>query len=67
MFEVATLTYGMLASFVLASISNNQRANRANPRIVTMFGWGLMAFSLTLSLLLSGWLLYKSVLGSLSL
>lgn len=61
MFEVATLTYGMLASFVLASISNNQRANRDNPRIVTMFGWGLMAFSLSLSLLLSGWLLYKTI------
>lgn len=61
MFEFAALTYGMLASFVLASISNNNRANRDNPRIVTLFGWTLMGFSLTLSLLLSGWLLYKTI------
>jgi hypothetical protein len=63
MFEFAALTYGMLASFVLASISSNNRANRDNPRIVTLFGWTLMGFSLTLSLLLSGWLVYKTVGG----
>jgi hypothetical protein len=63
MFEFAALTYGMLASFVLASISNNKRANRENPRIVTLFGWSLMAFSVTLSLLLSGWLAYDSIGG----
>jgi uncharacterized membrane protein len=63
MFEFAALTYGMLASFVLASISNNKKANRANPRIVTMFGWCLMAFSLTLSLLLSGFVAYKTIGG----
>lgn len=63
MFEFAAFTYGILASFVLASISNNKRANRDNPRIVTLFGWGLMAFSLTLSLLLSGWIAYQT-LGS---
>lgn len=62
MFEFAALTYGMLASFVLASISNNQKAARRNPRIVTLCGWGLMAFSLTLSLLLSGYVAY-SVIG----
>ena len=61
MFEFAALSYGMLASFVLASITNNNRANRDNPRIVTMFGWMLMAFSLTLSLLLSGFAVYKVV------
>ena len=59
MFEFAALTYGMLASFVLASITSNHKANRDNPRIVTMFGWGLMAFSLTLSLLLSGFAVYR--------
>ena len=63
MFEFAALTYGMLASFVLASITNNKKANRDNPRIVTMFGWGLMAFSLTLSLLLSGFAAYHMVGG----
>jgi uncharacterized membrane protein len=63
MFEFAAFTYGILASFVLASISNNKRANRETPRVVTLFGWGLMAFSLTLSLLLSGWVVYRTVAG----
>ena len=64
MFEFAALTYGMLASFVLASISNNKKANRVNPRIVTLFGWGLMAFSLTLALLLSGFVAYRVIGGA---
>ena len=63
MFEFAAFTYGILASFVLASISSNKRANRENSRVVTLFGWGLMAFSLTLSLLLSGWVMYSTVGG----
>lgn len=61
MFEFAAFTYGVLASFVLASLNSNKRANRATPRVVTMFGWCLMAFSLTLSLLLSGWVVYKAI------
>ncbi len=65
MFEFAALTYGMLASFVLASITNNQKAKRDNPRIVTLFGWGLMAFSLTLALLLSGFVAYRTIGGDL--
>ncbi|HEV2567395.1 hypothetical protein [Sphingomonas sp.] len=63
MFEFAAFTYGVLASFVLASISNNTRAERANPRILTMFGWCLMAFSLTLSLLLTGFVAYRTIGG----
>jgi hypothetical protein len=66
MFEFAAFTYGILASFVLASISSNKRANRENPRIVTWFGWGLMAFSLTLSLLLSGWVMYSTIGGGIA-
>jgi hypothetical protein len=66
MFEFAAFTYGVLASFVLASINSNSRANRASPAIVTLFGWGLMAFSLTLSLLLSGWIAYQAVGGRLA-
>lgn len=64
MFEFAALTYGVLASFVLASASNNKRANRANPRVVTLFGLGLMAFSLTLSVLLSAWVAYQVAGGN---
>lgn len=64
MFEFAALTYGMLASFVLASLANNRKANRADPRIVTMFGWGLMAFSATLSMLLTGWVAMRAIEGT---
>jgi uncharacterized membrane protein len=63
MFEFAAFTYGVLASFVLASIRNNKRSERSNPRILTMFGWCLMAFSLTLSLLLTGFLAYRTIGG----
>lgn len=66
MFEVAAFTYGVLASFVLASISNNKKAERDNPRIVTLFGWGLMAFSLTLSMLLTGWLAFQTIGGQIA-
>jgi uncharacterized membrane protein len=66
MFEFAAFTYGVLASFVLASLNSNKRANRANPPVVSMFGWGLMAFSLTLSLLLSGWVVYKTIGGGIA-
>lgn len=64
MFEFAAFTYGLLASYVLASIGNNSRAERPNPRILTLFGWGLMAFSLTLALLLGGYAAYWSIAGT---
>lgn len=64
MFEFAAFTYGLLASFVLASIRNNRRDARENPRIVTLFGWGLMAFSLTLSVMLAGYAAWSAVAGA---
>jgi hypothetical protein len=67
MFEFAAFTYGVLARFVLDSFGNNKRAERSNPRILTLFGWGLMAFSLTLSLLLTGWLTYQTIGGQIAL
>lgn len=60
MFEFAAFTYGLLASFILASIARNKKENRANPPIVTMLGWGMMSMSLTFSLLLAGWALWHS-------
>ena len=63
MFEFAAFTYGVLASFVLASITNNTRAERSNPHILTMLGWCLMAFSMTLSLLLAGFVAYRTIAG----
>lgn len=67
MFEFAAFSYGILASFVLASISNNKKSARDNPRILTLFGWGLMAFSMTLSVLLSGWVLMRVLGGEILL
>jgi hypothetical protein len=64
MFEFAAFTYGLLASYVLASIGNNSRAARPNPKLLTLFGWGLMAFSLTLALLLGGYAVYSSLVGA---
>lgn len=61
MFEFVAFTYGLLASFILASIARNQKENRANPPIVTMLGWSLMSMSLTLSLLLASWALWHNI------
>ena len=54
MVEFATLMYGMLAIFVLASIERNHREERANPQIVTLVGWGLCSMSATLAGLVLG-------------
>ncbi|WP_174273431.1 hypothetical protein [Sphingomonas bacterium] len=45
MLEFATLTYGMLASFVVASASRNRREARTDPLILTVFAWVLLSFS----------------------
>lgn len=44
--------YAMTAMFVLQSMRRNQRAQRANPQMVTMVGWGLFSFSSTLAVLM---------------
>lgn len=64
MFEIAAFTYGLLASFVLASINNNDADQRERPAIVTLFGWGLMAFSLTLAVMLAGYAAYMTLTGA---
>jgi len=64
MFEFAAFTYGLLASFVLASFRNNRRAARPDPQLLTLCGWGLLAFSLTLSLGLSAWAATAAVSGA---
>lgn len=45
MLEVAAMTYGVVASFVLSSASRNAREARANPPQVALLGWLLMSFS----------------------
>lgn len=54
MFEVAALTYGMLASFVLSSASQNRKAQRPNPKIVEIFGRLLIGVSIGGALALGG-------------
>lgn len=55
MFEFAALTYGLIASFVMASANNNRRAARAHPPFLILFGWVLMSFSLTVGVGLLGY------------
>lgn len=52
MLTFATFFYGVLASFVMASISRNKREQRQHPQILTLFGWGMMSFSGVLAVLL---------------
>jgi len=59
MFEVAALTYGMLASFVLSSASRNRKAQRPNPRIVEICGWLLIGISIGGALASGGYALLR--------
>ncbi len=45
MIEVAALTYGVLASFVIGAADRNRKHARANPPQVHALGWLLMSFS----------------------
>ncbi|WP_420142296.1 hypothetical protein [Sphingomonas sp.] len=55
MFEVAALTYGVLASFIMASAGRNRREKRRNPPLLTLLGLTLMALSATMAVLLLGY------------
>ncbi len=55
MLEFAVVTYGALASFVVASASRNKKQAIANPPILTVFGWGLLSFSGATGTLLIGY------------
>lgn len=57
MLEAAALTYGMLASFVLASANRNRKAQRANPKIVEVFGYLLVGTSVGGAMALGGYAL----------
>jgi hypothetical protein len=64
MFEFAALTYGLLASFVVASVSRNKRAARRNPPILSLFAWTLAGFSLGSAVMLIGYVGMTSLSGS---
>jgi hypothetical protein len=63
MFELAALTYGVLASFVMTSVSRNRRAARRNPPILSLFAWVLAGFSLGGALLLVGYVGWNALSG----
>jgi hypothetical protein len=64
MFEFAALTYGVIASFVMASVNRNRRDARKNPPLLNLFGWLLMAFSLSLGVGLLGYAGYCAATGA---
>lgn len=64
MFQFAALTYGVIASFVMASAHRNRREARNNPPLLTLFGWVLMAFSLSVGVGLLGYCGYSALTGT---
>ena len=64
MFEFAALTYGVITSFVMASVHRNRREARAHPPLLVLFGWTLMTFSLTTGLGLLGYCAYHASTGT---
>ena len=52
MAEFFIFVYALLAMFVIQAMQRNQRAQRPNPQMVTMVGWGLFSLSSTLAVLL---------------
>jgi hypothetical protein len=63
MFELAALTYGVLASFVMASLTRNKRAARRNPPVLSLFAWVLAGFSLGSAAMLIGHVGLKMLSG----
>jgi hypothetical protein len=64
MFEFAALTYGVIASFIMASASRNRREARSNPPLLIVLGWMLMAFSFSVGVGLLGYAGYCAATGT---
>jgi len=64
MFELVALTYGVLASFVMASVNRNRRQARRHPPLLLGFGWMLMAFSGTVGVGLLAYVGYHALTGT---
>jgi hypothetical protein len=64
MFEFAALTYGVLASFIMAAVSRNKREARGNPPVLTLFAWLFAAFSLSSAMLLIGYVGWSALSGA---
>ncbi len=64
MIEFAALTYGVLASFVMATVSRNRREARTNPPMLSLFAWVLAGFSLTAAVMLIGYVGWQALSGN---
>ena len=64
MFEFAALTYGVIASFVMASATRNRREAKTDPPLLHAFGWTLMTFSGLTGLGLLGYCGYHAFTGA---
>lgn len=63
MVELAAITYGVLASFVMASLTRNKRTARRNPPMLSLFAWCLAGFSLGSAIMLIGYVGMKTLSG----
>jgi hypothetical protein len=61
MFELAAVTYGALATYVLASVTRNRREDRRDPAVLTAFGMLLMTFSASMAVLLLGYMAWSGL------
>jgi multisubunit Na+/H+ antiporter MnhB subunit len=64
MFEFVALTYGVIASFIMASASRNRRERRRNPPLLVLFGLMLMGLSAAMGVLLLGYAGYQVLSGA---
>lgn len=64
MIDYALFLYGMLAMFVLSSMTRNVKARRPHSRALAMAGWSLMSSSATLGLLLAGYAAFLIATGA---
>lgn len=64
MIDFALFFYGLLAMFVLSSMTRNVKEQRPHSRVLTMAGWSLMSSSATLGLLLAGYAAFLIATGA---
>ena len=55
MTEMAALAYGLVASFVMASLARNRREQRRSPPILMLASWLLLSFSAAFGVMLLGY------------
>jgi hypothetical protein len=64
MLEVAALFYGVLASFLMASVSRNKRDARGNTPVVALLGWAMLSFSAVMGAMLIAYAAWQLLAGA---